>query len=116
MPPLRNSSHKTRVCHQWGQTMPAMRGTRRPAACARPTRPDTIALHPSSPSPKTEEHQMVRDERGLALSTDSKAAVDAFDRAVEHYLKYHVDTMSLVGNAIAADPQFVMGHCLKGYL
>ena len=39
-----------------------------------------------------------------------------FDRAVEHYLKYHIDTMSLVGSALAADPDFVMAHCLKGYL
>jgi tetratricopeptide (TPR) repeat protein len=59
---------------------------------------------------------MVRDERGLALSTDSSAAAEAFDRAVEHYLKYHTDTMSLVGRAIEADPRFVMGRCLKGYL
>jgi tetratricopeptide (TPR) repeat protein len=59
---------------------------------------------------------MKRDERGLPLSTDSDEAVRLFDRAVEHYLKYHIDTMSLVAGAIAADPQFVMAHCLKGYL
>src|SRR5215471_12150263 len=59
---------------------------------------------------------MKRDERGLAVSTDSDAAVMAFDRAVEHYLKYHIDTMSLVGDAIVADPTFVMAQCLKGYL
>ena len=59
---------------------------------------------------------MVRDERGLALSTDSPAAAQKFDRAVEHYLKYHTDTMSLVGSAIAEDRQFVMAHVLKGYL
>lgn len=59
---------------------------------------------------------MVRDERGLALSTDSSAAAETFDRAVEHYLKYHTDTMSLVGRAIGADLRFVMGYVLKGYL
>jgi hypothetical protein len=59
---------------------------------------------------------MKPDERGLSLSTDSDEAVRLFDRAVEHYLKYHVDAMSLVAGAIAADPQFVMAHCLKGYL
>ena len=59
---------------------------------------------------------MLRDERGLALSTDSKEAAAAFDRAVEHYLKYHIDTMSLLGKALEADPGFVMAHCLKGYL
>jgi tetratricopeptide (TPR) repeat protein len=59
---------------------------------------------------------MKHDERNLPLSTDSDEAVRLFDRAVEHYLKYHIDTMTLVGNAIAADPAFVMAHCLKGYL
>jgi tetratricopeptide (TPR) repeat protein len=59
---------------------------------------------------------MKRDERNLRLSTDSADAARLFDRTVEHYLKYHIDTMSLVGEALAADPGFVMAHCLKGYL
>jgi tetratricopeptide (TPR) repeat protein len=59
---------------------------------------------------------MIRDARGLALTTDSNAAAGAFDRAVEHYLKYHADTMQLVNAALAADPGFVMGHCIRGYL
>ena len=59
---------------------------------------------------------MQRDARGLQLSTDSAAAAALFDRAVEHFLKYHRDTMSLVGEALTADPGFVMGHCISGYL
>ncbi|MGD0104782.1 MAG: hypothetical protein ABSC06_12175 [Rhodopila sp.] len=59
---------------------------------------------------------MIRDARGLELSTDSAHAAGLFDRAVEHYLKYHADTMNLVNEALAADPGFGMGHCLKGYL
>ena len=59
---------------------------------------------------------MTRDERGLPLSTDSTEAAALFDRAVEHYLKFHADTMALVGQMLAADPDFVMGNCLKGYL
>jgi len=59
---------------------------------------------------------MKRDARGLALSTDSAEAAASFDRAVEHFLKYHADTMSLVHDALTADPNFGMGHCLKGYL
>jgi hypothetical protein len=59
---------------------------------------------------------MKRDARGLELSTDSAEAATLFDRAVEHYLKYHLDTMNLVNDALAADPGFVMGHCMKGYL
>jgi hypothetical protein len=59
---------------------------------------------------------MKQDERGLALSTDSAKAVENFDRAVEHFLKFHADTMVLVSRALATDPGFVMGHCLKAYL
>jgi tetratricopeptide (TPR) repeat protein len=59
---------------------------------------------------------MKQDERGLALSTDSTEAVAAFDRSVEHFLKFHADTMVLAGRTIAADSGFVMGHCLKAYL
>jgi hypothetical protein len=59
---------------------------------------------------------MKQDERGLPLSTESDDAARLFDRAVEHYLKYHVDTMALANQAIAADPHFALAHCLKGYL
>ena len=59
---------------------------------------------------------MNRDARGLPLATDSALAAAHFDRAVEHFLKFHADTMALVNDALAADPGFVMGHCIKGYL
>ncbi len=59
---------------------------------------------------------MQHDERGLPLSTDSAEAAALFDRAVEHYLKFHADTMALVTQALSADPHFLLGHCLQGYL
>jgi tetratricopeptide (TPR) repeat protein len=59
---------------------------------------------------------VILDARGLVLSTDSADAAALFDRAVEHYLKYHADAMKLVNEALAADPEFVMGHCIKAYL
>ncbi len=59
---------------------------------------------------------MTRDERGLPLSTDSAEAAALFDRAVEHFLKYHADVMTLASRMLAADPEFVMGHCFKGYM
>ena len=59
---------------------------------------------------------MKPDERGLPLSTDSTVAAASFDRAVEHFLKFHADTMTLAARALSADPGFVMGHCLKAYL
>ena len=59
---------------------------------------------------------MIRDERGVPLSTDSAEAASLFDRAVAHYLKFHADTPALIGQMLKADPGFVLGHCLKGYL
>jgi tetratricopeptide (TPR) repeat protein len=59
---------------------------------------------------------MNRDERGLPLTTDSPEAAALFDRAVEHYLKFHADAMALVGRMLAADPSFALGQCFKGYL
>ena len=59
---------------------------------------------------------MKRDIRGLDVSTDSDEAVAKYDLAVEHYLKYHQDTMQLVHGALAADPDFLMGHIARGYL
>ena len=40
---------------------------------------------------------MIRDERGLSVSTSSAEAALLFDRSVEHWLKFHADTMALVG-------------------
>ena len=59
---------------------------------------------------------MQHDERGLPLATDSAEAAALFDRAVEHYLKFHLDVPALIGRMLAADPQFALGHCLRGYL
>jgi len=59
---------------------------------------------------------MLQDKRGLALTTTSVAAVAAFDTAVERYLEYRLDTFEHVKRALAADPSFAMGLCLKGCL
>ena len=59
---------------------------------------------------------MLRDERDLPVSTDSPEAVAALDRAVEHYLKFHADTGTLLNQAVAADPGFALAQVFKGYL
>ena len=56
---------------------------------------------------------MIRDERGLPLSTNSAEAASLFDRSVEHWLKFHNDTMALAGRMLAADPQFRVGALLQ---
>ena len=57
---------------------------------------------------------MKQDERGLPLSTDSAEAVTLFDRAVEHFLKFHADTMVLAGRALAGRPRLRHGPLPPG--
>lgn len=58
---------------------------------------------------------MRKDLHGLTLSTDSGTAVDAFDRATLAYLKYRTDAARHLGAALKADPEFALGHVLRGY-
>jgi tetratricopeptide (TPR) repeat protein len=59
---------------------------------------------------------MITDERGLALTTESAAAARHFDTVVTHYVKYKADTASWIPKMLEADPAFVLGQVLKGYL
>lgn len=56
------------------------------------------------------------DAHGLPLATDSDDAAAAFDQAIDSVAKYRIDAGQLVDRALAADPDFALGHCLKGYL
>jgi hypothetical protein len=58
----------------------------------------------------------MQDVRDLALTASAPQAVALYDDAVAKLLEYRLSTMPTVKEAIAADPDFVMGHCLQGYL
>jgi tetratricopeptide (TPR) repeat protein len=57
---------------------------------------------------------MPHDLHGLPI-TASAAAGEAFDRTVLAYLKYRVDAPEHLKRTLAADPDFALAHCLKGY-
>ena len=57
---------------------------------------------------------MPHDVHGLPITTSPEASA-AFDRAVLAYLKYKVDAPEHLKRTLAADPEFVLAHCLKGY-
>ncbi len=59
---------------------------------------------------------MLRDARGLAVSTQSAPAAELFNRAVTEYLEYRKSTMMTLKAALAADPDFCLAHCMSGYL
>jgi tetratricopeptide (TPR) repeat protein len=58
----------------------------------------------------------MNDLNGLPISTSSRAAAEAFDRTLRSYTGNRVDISDHLGAALAADPEFALGHCVKGYL
>jgi hypothetical protein len=59
---------------------------------------------------------MQHDSHGLEISTDSASAARAFDHLVAGYITYRADTGQRLAPLLAADPEFALAHCLKGYL
>ena len=59
---------------------------------------------------------MLRDSHGLEVTAASAEAVQAFDHAVMGYVGYRADTAQRLDVALAADPEFTLAHCLKGYM
>jgi hypothetical protein len=58
---------------------------------------------------------MQHDIHGLPISTASADAAAAFDRTVLGYLKYRADLPARMADMFAADGEFGLAHCLKGY-
>ena len=59
---------------------------------------------------------MQYDIRGLPLTTDEPRAASTFDEVMVHYFEYRLATGKRLKAVLEADPAFVMGHCMKGYL
>lgn len=53
---------------------------------------------------------VLRDAYGLSVSTDSRAAVDAYDRGVRGQLSFGADTVDSFRAAVLADPDFVLAR------
>jgi tetratricopeptide (TPR) repeat protein len=56
---------------------------------------------------------MIRDVRGHLLSTASRAAAESGDEATELFSRYSARALEAIDAALARDPSFVMGHCIK---
>ncbi len=59
---------------------------------------------------------MQEDALGLELSTQSRDATKAYDRALVDFMEHRLSTGTHVKTALEADPDFVMGLCFRGYL
>jgi tetratricopeptide (TPR) repeat protein len=58
---------------------------------------------------------MRHDIHGLPISTASDRSAAAFNHALDGYLKYRADAGARVAALLAADGEFGLAHCLKGY-
>ena len=58
----------------------------------------------------------MNDLNGLSISTRSDTAAQAFDRTLRSYAGNRVDMSDHLGATLRADPEFALGHCVKGYL
>src|SRR5437588_10722662 len=58
---------------------------------------------------------MYQDFHGLPISTASAQAAVAFDRVTLGYLKYRADLPVRMTELFAADGDFGLAHCLRGY-
>jgi tetratricopeptide (TPR) repeat protein len=58
---------------------------------------------------------MAQDGHGLTISTVSADAAAALDQTVVGYLKFRADTPQRLARLLAADPEFGLAQCLKGY-
>ena len=64
-----------------------------------------------SPRPRSATMAAVlRDAYGLTVSTDSRAAVDGYDRGVRALLGFGADTVTAFEAAVAADPEFALAR------
>ena len=56
------------------------------------------------------------DQFGNTVSTRNRTALDLFDQAVKQLATYRADPMATIEEALAIQPDFVMGHCFKAGL
>jgi tetratricopeptide (TPR) repeat protein len=88
-------------------------------AHSRPAR--TFPLKPApgdNPKIRTQEEMDMtfHDSRGIALSTNNRASLDALERATTLNAGYYLDPLATIDAALQDDPQFAAGHCLRAAL
>jgi tetratricopeptide (TPR) repeat protein len=58
---------------------------------------------------------MHNDRRGVAVTTESAAAVSHLDEAIGSFLGHRADACVHLDRALSADPGLALGHCLYGF-
>ena len=58
----------------------------------------------------------LHDSRGCPVSTQSGAALQQYEQALELSVGYYLDPLATIQPALDQDPGFIMGHCLRAGL
>ena len=53
------------------------------------------------------------DIRGVPVSTTNRASLEKYERAADLFQSYFNDPLATIESALAEDPGFVMGHCMR---
>lgn len=56
------------------------------------------------------------DARGVPTSTTNSSNLESFEHAVQLFHRYRGDPVAEIDTALAEDPEFVMGHVLRGHM
>jgi tetratricopeptide (TPR) repeat protein len=56
------------------------------------------------------------DVRGVPVSTTNQASLEKYERAADLFLGYFNDPFATIDSALAEDPEFIMGLCLRAAL
>jgi tetratricopeptide (TPR) repeat protein len=58
---------------------------------------------------------MLRDRRGLTVTANSPAAAALLDATVAAFAGHRAETGALLARTLAADPDLLLAHCLRGF-
>jgi len=57
----------------------------------------------------------IDDAHGCPVTAVNPRSVELLDRTVSAYLGFRNDTGDWLKETLAAEPQLIMAHCLRGY-
>jgi tetratricopeptide (TPR) repeat protein len=58
----------------------------------------------------------LRDSRGVAASTNNRLSLDRYEKALGLLNSYFNDPLAAIDEALADDPEFILGHCFRAGL
>src|SRR5688572_32834038 len=53
------------------------------------------------------------DRRDVPVSTDNRDSLARYETAADQFHSYFGNPLATIDDALQADPQFIMGHCLR---